>query len=393
MNTLFVLSNSPGEIAGWMGPVAKAAAERGGIELKAVTLPCPYASGREAQCALVFPCVTEALSFREAIAEKRREGEKISVLQLGGDPFFGYALSKKLRAPWTIYTSRPRWRRSVTRYFIPDEAAEKRFRKAGVPETQWLKTGNLMLDSVPRVTEEQKKAFLSEWGLEKGPVIAFMAGSRPFEYETAFPFFVQTALLLRESFPEWQAVLPVAPTVEQGRLEVSLESAGFRLEKENKALCVKAGSHGIPLLREGQYEALAAASLIVALPGTNNLQAAALGTPLLMAAPLNKAEEIPLDGLAGDIPLSWPGMRRAKKQLVHWYNGREKYLSLPNRLTGERLVPERRELMTPESLCLYVGEYLKAPELREKIAEGYSRLDLTKGAAAKIVAALENCFR
>ena len=67
MDELLILSNSPGEVSGWMEPVARALDKRGaGLSLTAVTLPCPYASGREGAHARTLPGVTDVLTLREA---------------------------------------------------------------------------------------------------------------------------------------------------------------------------------------------------------------------------------------------------------------------------------------------------------------------------------------
>ena len=79
----------------------------------------------------------------------------------------------------------------------------------------------------------------------------------------------------------------------------------------------------MPLVREGQYAAIAASSLAVAFPGTNNLQIASLGVPLLMIAPLNQAHNIPLDGIPGALPREGAAAVAVKKKLVHWYNAKK----------------------------------------------------------------------
>ena len=149
MNTLFILSNSPGEVSGWMGPVTKALAEsRLELSITGVTLPCPYASGMEAGSARLMPGVADVVRLREAMRAAPSEGRRL-ILQLGGDPMYGWALSMKLRAPWMIYTARPRWRGRVRHYFIPDEFAQRRFEKAGVAADRRSLVGNLILDIVP----------------------------------------------------------------------------------------------------------------------------------------------------------------------------------------------------------------------------------------------------
>lgn len=97
MNTLFILSNSPGEVSGWMGPVTRALAERDfPLDITGVTLPCPYASGMEAGSARRLPGVTEVVQLRDAMRTVPAGGKRL-ILQLGGDPMYGCALSLSLR--------------------------------------------------------------------------------------------------------------------------------------------------------------------------------------------------------------------------------------------------------------------------------------------------------
>ena len=368
-----------------MGPVTRElAARKAELRITAVTLPCPYASGGEGGYALRLPGVREALPLSGALRRGRAEGESAVVLQLGGDPMYGCALSKRLAAPWLIYTARPKWRGRVTRYFLPDGAALARFDRAGVTEERRVVVGNLILDSVPEVSSAAVEELRERYSLSDKKIIVFMAGSRPFEYETGFPFFASAAARLNESHPEWSAVMPVAPTVDDENIASGLAANGLKWRGGAHPQAILVGGAEIPLIRGRQYEAIAASSLAVALPGTNNLQIAALGVPLLMVAPLNRAAEIPLDGLPGAIPQRMPGFSSLKRSLVHWFNAREQFVSLPNRLAGREVVPEHRELMTPESALNYILELVESPELRRAIVRGYAALDLKKGAAAKI---------
>ena len=388
MNDLFVLSNSPGEVAGWLGPVARAlAASGGGISATVVTLPCPYASGMEGRCAQELPGVRRSMSFREAFSGCGRAAQKESrlILQLGGDPMYGFALSARMKAPWMIYTARPKFKGRVAHYFIPDQTARARFDKARVPEARRSVVGNLILDSVPERGALDAGHLRARWGLQAEDIITFMPGSRPFEYELGCGFFCECARLLRRRFPQWQAVMPVAPTVDDAVLCRGLAANGLSWTGgERPEAVVIDENYSVPLVRSGQYEAIAASSLAVALPGTNNLQIAALSVPLLMVAPLNEAQNIPLDGLAGIFPHRSRVMGGVKKRLVMMVNAREKYVSLPNRIAGAFLLPERRELMTPESACAYIAPLMESPEKRRAITEAYGALNLERGAAGRI---------
>ena len=106
--------------------------------------------------------------------------------------------------------------------------------------------------------------------------------------------------------------------------------------------------------------------------------------PLLTVVPLNQAENIPLDGIPGIIPMSVPGARRLKKKLIYWYSGRLKYASLPNRMAGKEIVPEHRGVMTPSMVAGLVEELVSDPERLREIVTGYSDILLERGAASKI---------
>ena len=77
---------------------------------------------------------------------------------------------------------------------------------------------------------------------------------------------------------------------------------------------------------------------------------------------------------------------RVKSRLVRWYNSREKFLSLPNRLAGEQIVPEHRCHMTPETIARLTAELLSSPQKLAAIREGYKKVPLARGAAARIAA-------
>ena len=393
MNTLFILSNSPGEVSGWMGPVTRALAERAlPLNITGVTLPCPYASGMEAGSASRLPGVTEVVRLRDAMRTVPAGGKRL-ILQLGGDPMYGCALSLRLRTPWMIYTARPRWRGRVRHDFLPDEFALRRFEWAGVAAERRSLVGNLILDSVPERGGGSAREFRERYGISAEHIICFMPGSRPFEYELGFAFYSECARILHKKYPQWQAVLPVAPTVDESCLRAGLRKTGlaWRGGEEVEEILLDDGCR-VPLVRSGQYDAISAASLAVAFPGTNNLQIASLGVPLLMIAPLNQAENIPLDGLAGALSPDTPGLRTLKKRLVFWYNAKENYVSLPNRMAGRLVLPERRELMTPESTCSYISELIESPERRRAIVEDYAKLDLRRGAARRIAGKIEEFF-
>ncbi|HAJ94442.1 MAG TPA: hypothetical protein DCM41_06065 [Synergistaceae bacterium] len=312
------------------------------------------------------------------------KGTKRLVLQLGGDPFFGAILSAKLRCVWMIYTARPRWKSRVGHYFVPDEAAENRFALQGVKRDHVTRVGNLIFDSAPECedTDEARK-IMDLSGDEEA--VSFLPGSRPFEYRDGFPFFSCAAMDFLRKHPNYHAFLPVAPTVDEKLLIEGLDEAGLNWTGGSAAEEILWDGPGrIRFIREKNFEAIKASTLAVAFPGTNNLQITSLCVPLLIVVPLNQAENIPLDGIPGMIPMSVPGAAALKKKLVYWYSGRHKYVSLPNKMAGKEIVPEHRGVMTPSMVAGLVEELVSDPERLSEIVMGYSNIVPERGAASKI---------
>lgn len=391
MNELLILSNSPGEVAGWVKPVAEAFASRNsGTRVTLAVLPCPYASGMEKRYGSEIYGIDRAVAFRDVLLVGRGAGKKM-VLQLGGDPMFGALLSAKFRMDWMIYTSRPRWQGRVAHYFIPDAVAERRFIAANVKCEKFSKTGNLMLDSIPQyLSAEEARGRL---GISNdAEIISFLPGSRPFEYSQGAAFFCRVAEEIMEAFPNIQVLMPIAPTVDEEILTKGLSGYNLTWSGDGQVETVFLGNRSVRLVRGDTFAAIKSSKLAIALPGTNNLQIAALDVPLLMVAPLNEAENIPLDGIPGIIPAFFPGYRYIKRKLVFRMNSREKFISLPNRIAGKEIVPEHRGLLTPHIVADLTKELLGTPGRLERIRQGYQELDFLFGASKRIADRVERYF-
>jgi len=393
MNRLVILTNSPGEVSGWVKPVLEALSQRQlSLEIMVAVLPCPYASGAEAAYGATLPGVSHALKYKDLKRNPPEDGKNL-ILQLGGDPMFGHMLSRKMKCDWMIYTGRPKFKRSVKKYFLPDEKAVARFRKAKVKQLACKYVGNLILDSIPCIKDKQQARETMRLN-DYEHTVAFLPGSRPFEYRMGVAFFTRAAQELMNRYENLSAYLVVAPTVDEQILKRGLDEAGIAYIGESRAEEIPCNNgRKIKIVREKGFAAIKASDLAVALPGTNNLQIAALGTPLLMVAPMNYVEEIPLDGIAGLIPFRLPGFRTLKKKLVYWANERNKYVSLPNRIAEEEIVPEHRRIMTPLTVAHLADELLATPGRLEEIAEGYGRINFEYGASRKIADEVERYFR
>jgi lipid-A-disaccharide synthase len=272
----------------------------------------------------------------------------------------------------------------VERFFVPDESAARRFALSNISPDKYENIGNLALDSVLlREREEETRGVL---GLsENEPVISCLSGSRPVEYCIGVPFFTRISALITEKFPDHKILFPLAPTVKEDLLKPALRASGIRWIGESRiqAIDVGGGRWG-KIVRDRTLEALECSKLAIAPPGTNNLQAAALYTPFIMVLPLDRADEYPLDGLPGILPLWLPGVRKIKKRYIMDLNKKTDFVSLPNKMAGKMIAPELRGLIQPEDVAREAIRMLESDEELKRISRAFWELTKERGASVRL---------
>lgn len=389
---LYLTANSPGEIAGWVAPLVRELRPRlWNARITLVIVPCQYASGAEfvmaaeigVDRAVRIGGVGEMLRADAASGVRLRRNARKLVLHLGGDFFFSVYLSKRLSAPLWAYSSRPRWGRFVARFFVPDEKAERRFAILDFPRDRYERIGHLALDSAALAESEAETRGVL--GLADGePVLAFLTGSRPVEYLVGVPFFARIAALIVRKFSDHRVIFPLAPTVDEERLCAALASAGIEWKGESRVHSIHLGDgRWASVVRGRTLEVLNCTKLAVVVPGTNNLQAAALFTPFIMVLPLDRADEYPLDGLPGVLPLWIPGVRRLKKQYILRLNRKVEFVSLPNKIAGRMIAPEVRGLFREEDVAACAVRLLEDPARLQEMSRAFWELTHKRGAAMK----------
>jgi lipid-A-disaccharide synthase len=303
---------------------------------------------------------------------------------MGGDFFFSVYLSRRLSAPLWAYSARPRWGRFVERYFVPDEGAERMFALYSFPKERYERIGYLALDSVVlNESEEETREFL---GLAPDePVICCLTGSRPIEYCLGAPFFARAASLITVKFPDHRVLFPLAPTVREDLLSRAVEDAGLDWKGETRIRAIGLGDNRwADVVRDRTLETLSCSRLAIAAPGTNNIQAAALYVPYIMALPLDRSDEYPLDGLPGILPLWFPGVRKFKRRFIERLNERTDFVSLPNKMAGKMIAPEIRGSITAEDVALKAINMLDNPSELERISRAFWELTHERGASARL---------
>lgn len=165
------------------------------------------------------------------------------------------------------------------------------------------------------------------------PLLGIFPGSRPAEVRKLLPAFLEAYRLLRRDYPHLQAV-----AVRAGGL--SEDSLWEEARKE------------IRVLTGYQHEVLRHAEAALMASGTITLEGALLGTPMVAAYRLPR----PVYFLA--------------RLLV-----RVPYITLPNLILGERVVPEiLQEEVTPQRLAQEIQPFLFETRAREEVRRKLARV-------------------
>jgi lipid-A-disaccharide synthase len=164
---------------------------------------------------------------------------------------------------WAWRPGRMRWmQRRVDHVVVILPFEAELYRRAGVPCTF---VGHPLLDDMaPSYDREQIRAAL---GLPRDArVIGLLPGSRSGEVQAMLPLMLEAVRLLQRDCGPLRAILAVAETVN---------------EEDIKRLCVGSGLD-VGLVTRDPNGVMAASDLIFAASGTATLQAAIIGTPMVI---------------------------------------------------------------------------------------------------------------
>jgi hypothetical protein len=347
------LSNSPGEIFAWVPPVLDALSElKGMVNTEVILLPCRYASGNEKQALeksrqniddSSLNCVySPRQSIKKILFGSSREYKQNPgvILFLGGDPLWAYLLSRKTSYSVIAYTEH----QSIS--------FEKSFYKVYKRD----RDGDLMLDGLA----SNEGAASHDTNNKKK--IVFLPSSRPKHFEHLLPFFKETARYLPS---DWQIIFKIAPSIELSPSKIEAGDDFFEYDYS------------------GNNDIFFESQLAVTIPGTNNILLAASGLPSLVVLPLNKAELIDIDGLAGAV-LNWGFMRRIKRTLIKKMALKMPWVSSINRKEKRTIFPEVVSELSPKDLAEKVIDLFASSQLPE-IKDRLKTISFKRGIAGNIV--------
>jgi len=390
-----VTTNGPGELMGWARPFLRAVLARAPeTEVTIVLVPCPYATGREAAHAkAMFPNahVLDPKAYGRFLVNRRVDGmhRGPGILQyLGGDLFHATTLAKRLGlAPLTYKFSRRAYSPSFQRFYALDEDNARNLRAAGAPPERVRVVGNLVADSVLGTLEGPP----SSPGVGDG--LCILPGSRPAEIKYLMQFYLAAARELSRRLPGVPVTFVVSPFNSDEQLTEALarkpdvKYGGIQGRLNADGTAIEGDGVRVALDRSGDYRALSRAQLVVTIPGTKCLEAAVLGRPMLVLVPLNRPDEITLNGLGAYLHhVPFVG-RPLKRWLVRKVERTFTYVAQPNIDVGRELAPEMRGVMMPGDVVDRICDLLARPADLRAMGETLSKVYASHvGAAGRMAA-------
>ena len=182
-------------------------------------------------------------------------------------------------------------------------------------------------------------------------LIGLLPGSRNSEISRLLPVMLDTATILVDMIPEVQFLVPLAPTISKEQVYPYLNGRDLPLT----------------LVTDSTHKVIQACEMIIAASGTVTLEAAILGTPLVVVYKVN--------------PLTyWLGKRLV--QVNH--------VALANIIAGETVAPELiQDDVTPERIVQeslnILNDYKRQEWIKKRLQDVYKELG-TPGASNKAAA-------
>ncbi len=345
-----LVSSGPGEVSNWAAPMARAAAAwaaRRGIPLRLslVLPPCQFASGQEIPFARRQEVFARILGPRACLGlvlglARFPAAGPGCVLHLGGDLWYSATLGRRLGFPAFAYAETPLVRRRAHRFrriFLPSQTLADRLCADGVPGERLAVVGDLRVDHLSAF-----RALAGE--ARRASRVALLPGSRRWIVDAFLPFLLATAAAIRARRPDVAFSLAVSPFLPREALARALAAHGSLL-----------GDLGIDVVEDDRPGArlarLAQSDLAITLPGTNTVELAVLGVPMLVVLPLDRPDRIRTEGLS-----EWlsriPGLGAAIKGAMAWrLTRRPQLLAWPNREAGRPVVPELVGRLAPAEVA------------------------------------------
>ena len=372
--------NGPGELAGWVRPVARAtkdvARERGiGLRMTMALTPSQFASGREPDVIRewsLFDRIFEPVeSVRLALGVGRLTTTGAGALvHLGGDLWFSARLSARASLPACVLaetTHVARRHAAFAHVFATSDDVAGRLIQSGIPREKVSVSGDPRIDGVPPHPNPLPHG-------ENGYIVSFMPSSRDYLFTALVPYFLNIAeQLSREERVRFQMV--VSAFLPRGVVERIREDAQRTFPDLD-----------ITWMVNEPWPALGQSDFVLTVPGTNTVELAAAGVPFAAIAPEEMIDHLRLEGLANWIS-RFPVIGRTLKRAVALRAlSRQRFIALPNQRAGRLVAPEWIGTWPEEAFVSHLRQLLQDRERRAEMGATLRGLYAGERGASRMIA-------
>ena len=354
-----ILTNGPGELWGWVRPVASELRRRG-HSISLWLLPCPFSSGHEREAAsLLGVDKLQGPSSASVVWSEIPNERTDSIIQMGGDISFGLRMAKFSKAPLNVYSYRHKKE-------IPGAKLLTAYHEQSNNIPSVIAIGDLVKDSV---SMDITPSSITSWDWHKDPAsprILFLPGSRP---------------QIRKAVITWLCEL-------RDDIMRLIPNARFRslfpqFMPENEINIWR--KEGLNPVRAGAGLAMRESDYAITQPGTNNFEMMHSGLPGLVVAPEKFLSHIPVAGIASfftGLPILGDIIRR--KALIHTVRKWNGYISLPNRTFQKNILAEMWGNVTASMIAERVKRDIDDAEGLKAVHDELLRLSGNAGAAESL---------
>ena len=360
---LILAGNGPGELSGWIAPVARAARRAlPDLRLTLALSPSQFAGGRELQVVQTWNLFDRILEPRTCLRvaaglEALPVAETATLIHLGGDLWLSGRLASRVHRPACALvetTLVARRHQMFSRLFAVSTGVAADLTASGVPREKIIMTGDPRVDAI---SETILPGLTSAPGTSAIPTISILASSRDRIFTIAALYFLRAGAALRSQSGAVRFKMIVSPYVSPSVWMGAREDAARRWPGLD-----------VEWVTGEPWPAVAASDLVVTIPGTNTLELAILGVPFVVVLDTDLVTVAPVEGV-----LEWvtraPGLRRLRRALLLRRLSQLRFAALPNIRAGREIVPELIGRWTPEELAKQIAALLRSPAKRDEIRQ------------------------
>jgi len=378
--------NGPGELAGWVRPVALAtkdvALERGmGLRMTMALTPSQFASGREADVIREWSLFDRVLEPSESVALALGLGRLTTagagaLVHLGGDLWFSARLSARTSLPACVLaetTHVARRHAGFVHVFATSEEVAGRLIQSGIPPEKVSVSGDPRIDGVPPLSPTGR-GDPGEGQDERNYVVSFMPSSRHYLFTALVPYFLNIAEQLRreERVRFHMVVSPFLPRDVVGLVREDAQRTFPDLD--------------LTWVVHDPWPALGRSDFVLTVPGTNTVELAAAGVPFAAIAPEEMLDHLRLEGLTDWISRLPVIGRTIKRAVALRALSAQRFIALPNQRAGRVVAPEWIGSWPEDALVSYLRHLLQDRERRAEMSATLRALYSGARGASRVIA-------